>query len=80
MEMYDSLFSSGCLLNEQIARQIFEILPEQGPIMAIITQDGQCWPSDSDRFSNLNVSEQVLRDICEKIDDGSEPVIAQADD
>jgi hypothetical protein len=80
MEMYDSLFSSGCQLNEQLARQIFEILPEQGPIMVIIAKDGHCWPSDSDRFSNLNVSEQLLRDICEKIDDGSEPLISQADD
>ena len=29
MDMYDSLFYPGCVLNEQIARQIFDILPER---------------------------------------------------
>ena len=35
MNMYNSLFSDNCVLNEQIARQIFDILPEQGPIMTV---------------------------------------------
>jgi len=80
MEMYDSLSSPGYVLNEQIARQIFDILPEQGPFMVIIDRDGHCWPSDSERFSKLNISEAVLREIGDKVDDGVEPVVTQVDD
>jgi len=78
--MYDSLFSPSCVLNEQIARQIFDILPEQGPIMVIIDGDGNCWPSNSENFSTLNISESFLKELCAKIDDGAEPVVTQADD
>jgi len=80
MSMYDSLFSPGSVLNEQIARQIFEIIPDQGPIMVIINKDGHFWPSDSERFSKLNVSESFLKELCAKIDDGTEPVITQTED
>jgi hypothetical protein len=78
MDVYDSLFSSSCALNEQIARQIFDILPEQGPIMVIMDRDGSCWFSNSEQFSKLSISESFLRELCVKIDDGAEPVITQA--
>jgi len=78
--MYDSLFYPGGLLNEQIARQIFDILPEQGVVMAIMDRDGNCWPSDSQKFSDLNISDSLLRELCVKIDDGAEPVVTQAGD
>ncbi len=80
MGMYDSLFNPGGVLNEQIARQIFDILPEQGPVMAIIDRDGNCWPSNSQKFSELNISDSLLRELCAKINDGAEPVVTQADD
>ena len=80
MNMYDSLFSPGGVLNEQIARQIFDILPECGPIMIITDNDGNCWPSDSEKFSKLNISELFLRELCAKIDDGTEPVVTQEND
>jgi len=80
MDMYDTLFSPGAVLNEQIARQIFDILPEDGPIIAIMDRDGNCWPSNSENFSKLNVSEPFLRQLRDKIDDGAEPVITQAND
>lgn len=80
MDMYDSLFSPSCVLNEQIARQVFDILPEHGPVMVIIDRDGHCWPSDSEKFSSLNISEPFLAELCAKIDDGAEPIITQAND
>jgi hypothetical protein len=80
MDMYDSLFSPAGILNEQIARQIFNILPEQGLVMLIMDKDGSCWPSNSEEFSQLNISESFLREICGKIDDGAEPVVTQSDD
>ncbi len=77
MDMYDSLFYPGCVLNEQIARQIFDILPEQSLIMTIIDRDGNCWPSNSEKFAELNISDFVLKELCAKIDDGAEPVVTQ---
>jgi hypothetical protein len=75
MNMYGSLVSPGCILNEQVARQVFDILPDGGPIMVIMDRDGNCWPSNSEEFSKLNISESFLRELCAKIDDGTEPVI-----
>jgi len=80
MDMYDSLFSKNCTVNEQIARQLFDVLPEQGPIMVIMDREGCLWPSDSERFSKLNLAEDFLKELCDKIDDGAEPVVSQADD
>jgi len=79
MDMYDSLFSASCVLNEQVARQIFEILPEEGPIMVIIDREGHSWTSNTEKFSELNISESFLKELCGKIDDGDEPVISQVD-
>jgi hypothetical protein len=78
--MYNDLLSSGCTLNDQIARQLFGILPENGPLIAIIDRQGNYWPSESKRFSQLNIDEQILKQLCSRIDDGAEPVITQIND
>ena len=80
MDSYESLFSPSCVLNEQIARQIFEILPEQGPFMVIMDRHGNRWPSDSESFSKLGLDELFLADLCAKIDDGAEPLVTQVND
>ena len=80
MDMYEVLSSPSCVLNEQIARQIFEVLPDEGPVMLIIDRDGHSWPSDSEKFSKLNISESFLKELRTKIDDGAEPVVTQVDD
>ena len=80
MDIYESLSSPGFMLNEQIARQVFEILPESGPLVMIMDTEGNSWPSNSDDFAKLNISESFFKRICAKIDDGAEPVIAQTDE
>jgi len=80
MDMFESLFSTSCGLNEQIARQIFDIIPERGPVIVIIDKQSHCWPSDSERFAELSISESFLKEICAKIDDGTEPVMTQIND
>ena len=60
MDMYDSLFSPDRVLNEQVARQVFDILPEHGPVMVIVDRDRNCWPSDSERFAALDIDESFL--------------------
>lgn len=80
MDMGDWLSSPSCALGERIARQIFDILPKRGPIMIIIDRDGNCWSSNSEEFSKLNISESFFRELCAKIDDVAEPIITQAND
>ena len=80
MDVCDLLCSVRYALNEQVARQVFDILPESGPIVIIIDRDGNCWPSNREEFSKLKINESFLREVCAKIDDGVEPVITQASD
>ncbi|MBN2138704.1 MAG: hypothetical protein JW720_12925 [Sedimentisphaerales bacterium] len=80
MNTYNPVFSRNCVLNEQIARQVFELLPDTGPVMVIIDREGHVWPSDSERYSTVNVPEYFLKELCAKIDDGVEPVVTQAGD
>jgi hypothetical protein len=80
MDMYKSLSSPGFMLIEQIARQIFEVLPEGGATIVIMDREGNNWPSDPEEFAKLNISESFLKELCAKIDDGAEPVVTSADD
>lgn len=80
MDIYDPMFSPAYALNEQVARQTFETLPEGGPILVIMDRHGNCWPSNSEEFSNLKISEPFLKQLCDKVDDGAEPVMTQAND
>jgi len=79
MNMYESLSSPSFMLNEQIARQVFEVLPDRGPLVLIMDKRGNSWPSDSEEFTKLNISESFLKELCAKIDDGAEPVVTQAE-
>jgi hypothetical protein len=80
MDTCDAASSATRVLNEQIARQVFDVLPERGPILVIMDRDGNCWPSDSDEFARLNLNDTLLRDLRSKVDDGAEPVITQVGD
>ena len=77
MDIYSKMFSQTFVMNEQIARHIFETIPEMGPVVIIIDQEGNSWPSDSEEYHKLNIHETFLKELCDKIDDGVEPVIAQ---
>jgi hypothetical protein len=76
----DSVYSQDCVLNEQVARQVFDILPEDGPLIVIVSKKGNCWPSNSERFTQLGITDGFLKDLCGKVDDGNEPIITQVDD
>ncbi|MHC4645238.1 MAG: hypothetical protein ACYTBJ_07035 [Planctomycetota bacterium] len=80
MEMYDSHYSPGHVLGGRIAEQMFEILPEGGPVVAIFDQAGNFWASDPERFADLAVSESFLKELQAKIDDGAEPVVTQVNE
>ena len=80
MEILGQMGSPACLLNEQIARRIFDILPEDGPVMIIVSKKGDYWPSSSDGFAKLGITDDFLKDLCSKVDDGDEPIVTQVSD
>jgi hypothetical protein len=80
MDTCDATFSATHLLNEQIAHQVFDILPERGPVLVIMDRDGTYWPSNPEEFAKLNLSNTLLKDLRAKVDDGAEPVITQVGD
>ncbi len=80
MDTCDTTFSATHLLNEQIARQVFEVLPERGPILVLVDRDGSTWPSHPEEFAKLNLSAALLQELRAKVDDGAEPVITQVGD
>jgi hypothetical protein len=80
MNLHESLSTPSFVLNEQIARQVFDVLPEQGPILVIMNRNGHIWPNDSGEYEKLKIDEQFLKELCAKIDDGSEPVVSQIGD
>ncbi len=80
MNVYELSSPRNFVLNEQIARQVFEVLPERGPLMLIMDREGNNWPSDSEELAKLNISESFLKELCAKIDDGAEPVVTQVND
>ena len=80
MDTYESQLSRSSELTEQIAREIFDILGEDCPVVIIINREGNRWLSDSVRFSDLSISDSFLKELCSKIDDGAEPVVTQMND
>ncbi len=80
MDTYEPQLPQRSELNEQIAREIFDILGEDGPVLIIMDREGNHHPSDPVRFSELSISDSFLRELCSKIDDGAEPVVTQMND
>jgi hypothetical protein len=76
MNIYNSLFSHNTILSEQVARQVFEIVADEGPLVLIIDANGNCLPSSSEKFEQLHLTSQWLENFCSKIGDGVEPVIS----
>ena len=78
MDICEPLFSPGFILTEEIARQIFEVLPESGPLIVIMDTDGNIQASNPEEFTKLNISEFFLQEVCALINDGVEPVITNS--
>src|SRR4030042_355604 len=80
MDTGELLVSPSSALDAQVAKEIFDLLPERSPIMVIMDREGHRWVSDPEKFSKLSVRDSFWSKLCAEIDDGAEPVITQADD
>ncbi len=79
MNLYNSMFSQDAMFNELLAEQIFGMIPEQGPLVVIMDNEGNCRASDSELFEKLNLNKEWIDNFCSKISDGVEPVISHID-
>jgi hypothetical protein len=80
MDTCNATFSAGHVLSEQTARQIFDALPEEGVIVAIIGRDGTRWMSDPDAFARLGLDDASIGELRARVDDGVEPVVIRLSD
>ena len=80
MDAYDAMFSATYVLNERIAQRVFDVLPEGGPLLALVDGSGHYWASDPEAFMQLNVVETLLDDLRAQVDDGMEPATVQVGD
>jgi len=77
MDVCKTTVSDPQTLSERIAREVFDVLPERGPILVIMDRDGEPWISHPEEFASLGVDATLLKDLRAKVDDGAEPVITQ---
>ena len=80
MDACDATFSATYVLNEQIARAVFEMLPDGGPVVGIMDGDGHRWLSDPVGYDQADVTESIVDDLRCQVDDGIEPVTARRGD
>ena len=78
MDICKPLFSPDFILTEEIARQVFEVLPESGLLIVIMDTDGNIQASNPEEFAKLNISKSFLQEVCVFINDGVEPVITNS--
>jgi hypothetical protein len=80
MNIFDAISTSNDLVTGHIASNIFSVLPEDGPAVVIIDRHGHRYTSESDLLVARGVTEEALRDLCTRVDDGYEPIITKCGD
>jgi hypothetical protein len=80
MDMCNTKLTAGDVLGEQVAHQVFDSLPEQGVVAAIVGPDGTCRTSDSEEFARLGLDEAAVAELRARVDDGAEPVTTRVGD
>jgi hypothetical protein len=78
MNLFDAISTSNDLVTGHIASNIFSVLPEDGPGLVIIDRNGHRYTSEPTVLAGAGISEEMLRDMCSRVDDGFEPIITKA--
>lgn len=80
MSFFDELFSSTLMINEQLSRELFNIVPEDGMIMVIMDPDGSLWISDPARFEQYFGNSEHLKKLVARVNDGCDFVLGHYGD
>jgi hypothetical protein len=78
MNLFDAISTSNDLVTGHIASQIFSVLPEDGPGLAIIDRHGHRYTSEAELLAAQGITDETIKDLCSRVDDGCEPVITKA--
>lgn len=77
MNIYDELFCSNAMLNEQIMRELESLCCECGPLFAIVDGRGNVWSGENQEVEGMLSDREHVERIISRIDDGGDPVISQ---
>jgi hypothetical protein len=78
MNLFDAISTSNDQVTGHIASNVFSALPEDGPSIVIIDRHGHRYTSEPDVMVARGITEEVVRDLCSRIDDGYEPIITKS--
>ncbi|MBN1786884.1 MAG: hypothetical protein JW806_00650 [Sedimentisphaerales bacterium] len=67
------------MIIEQIAELVFNRFSDSDIVLAILDRDGSFIANDPEVFGRVFPSGRMLGELCDKIDDGCEPLISQVD-
>lgn len=73
--LYESLFTSEQLFCDQLLRWVQPELAEDAPLVVLVDPDRNVWSSDTKRFGEVFADRKAVESICERIDDGIDPVV-----
>src|SRR6056297_2694798 len=76
MDIFESLFSSSHMLNEQLMGELRDVLPEDSISVAIMDQEGNLWASDEASIEQAMIADQIDA-IRGRIDDGDDPLVIE---
>ncbi len=79
MDIFNNLFSSSDMLNEQIARKVVDATPEDDMAIAIADLSGNMWTNELDDFVDWQEYEGTTALIFDRLADGQEIVFASSE-
>jgi hypothetical protein len=77
MDIFDATLSTERDFNEQLAHEVLNTLPEEGPLVAILDRDGRIRAGDCQMLASLGLTDTLLEDCRVRVGDGVDPVTAQ---
>lgn len=78
MNLFDAISMLSDTITGQIASSIFSVLPEDGPAIVVIDRQANRYVSEPEVMAACGITDEIAKDLCTRVDDGLEPVIAQA--
>jgi len=78
MNLFDAISMLSDTVTGQIASSIFSVLPEDGPAIVVIDRHGNRYASEPEVMAAWGITDEIVKDLCTRVDDGVEPVITRA--
>ena len=73
--LYESLFSSNNLFREQLIRHLEPEVADNSHWIVYVGPDREIWTNREDFYDDLLTDDSIVNAICDRIDDGCDPVL-----